>query len=151
MRLSDVLSKEPNLEFQQVDGFLKKKLPCGGQQRLDVGVVCRAFYCKNCGSDLTFSMGDRAKIACIGVTNYLVSIDCVLKCPRCATTVPIWYLVESRNEVTDTTVWVRILKRTENFQRMFQFHMVHTENIRSIWIRRIGPLVMGLEQEQLST
>ena len=113
MRLSDVLSKEPNLEFQQVDGFLKKKLPCGGQQRLDVGVVCRAFYCKNCGSDLTFSMGDRAKIACIGVTNYLVSIDCVLKCPRCATTVPIWYLVESRNEVTDTTVWVRILKRTE--------------------------------------
>lgn len=61
MRLSDVLSKEPNLEFQQVDGFLKKKLPCGGQQRLDVGVVCRAFYCKNCGSDLTFSMGDRAK------------------------------------------------------------------------------------------
>ena len=51
MRLSDVLSKEPNLEFQQVDGFLKKKLPCGGQQRLDVGVVCRAFYCKNCGSD----------------------------------------------------------------------------------------------------
>lgn len=72
MRLSDVLSKEPNLEFQQVDGFLKKKLPCGGQQRLDVGVVCRAFYCKNCGSDLTFSMGDRAKIACIGVTNYLV-------------------------------------------------------------------------------
>ena len=113
MRLSDVLSKEPNLEFQQVDGFLKKKLPCGGQQRLDVGVVCRAFYCRNCGSDLTFSMGDRAKIACIGVTNYLVSIDCVLKCPRCATTVPIWYLVESRNEVTDTTVWVRILKRTE--------------------------------------
>lgn len=113
MRLSDVLSKEPNLEFQQVDGFLKKKLACGGQQRLDVGVVCRAFYCKNCGSDLTFSMGDRAKIACIGVTNYLVSIDCVLKCPRCATTVPIWYLVESRNEVTDTTVWVRILKRTE--------------------------------------
>ena len=98
MRLSDVLSKEPNLEFQQVDGFLKKKLPCGGQQRLDVGVVCRAFYCKNCGSDLTFSMGDRAKIACIGVTNYLVSIDCVLKCPRCATTVPIWYLVESRKD-----------------------------------------------------
>ena len=37
----------------------------------------------------------------------------MLKCPRCATTVPIWYLVESRNEVTDTTVWVRILKRTE--------------------------------------
>lgn len=24
MRLSDVLSKEPNLEFQQVDGFLKR-------------------------------------------------------------------------------------------------------------------------------
>ena len=25
MRLSDVLSKEPDLEFKQVDGFLKKK------------------------------------------------------------------------------------------------------------------------------
>ena len=54
MRLSDVLSKEPDLEFKQVDGFLKKKLPYGEQKRLDVGVVCRTFYCKNCESELTF-------------------------------------------------------------------------------------------------
>lgn len=113
MRLSDVLSKEPDLDFKQVDGFLKKKLPYGGQQRLEVGVVCRTFYCKNCESDLTFSTGDRAKIACIGVTNRLVSIDCVLKCPRCTRTVPVWYLVESRDEITNPTVWVRVLKRTE--------------------------------------
>ena len=33
MRLSDVLSKEPDLEFKQVDGFLKKKLPYGEQKR----------------------------------------------------------------------------------------------------------------------
>lgn len=62
MRLSDVLSKEPDLEFKQVDGFLKKKLPYGEQKRLDVGVVCRTFYCKNCESELTFSTGDKAKI-----------------------------------------------------------------------------------------
>lgn len=113
MRLSDVLSKEPDLEFKQVDGFLKKKLPYGEQKRLDVGVVCRTFYCKNCESELTFSTGDKAKIACVGVTNRLVSIDCVLKCPRCTGTVPVWYLVESRNEIADSAVWVRVLKRTE--------------------------------------
>ena len=113
MRLSDVLSKEPDLEFKQVDGFLKKKLPYGEQKRLDEGVVCRTFYCKNCESELTFSTGDKAKIACVGVTNRLVSIDCVLKCPRCTVTVPVWYLVESRNEIADSAVWVRVLKRTE--------------------------------------
>ena len=46
MRLSDVLSKEPSLEFQQVDGFLKKKLPCGGQQRLDEALFAGPFTVK---------------------------------------------------------------------------------------------------------
>lgn len=62
---------------------------------------------------MTFSTGDKAKIACVGVTNRLISIDCVLKCPRCTGTVPVWYLVESRNEIADSAVWVRVLKRTE--------------------------------------
>lgn len=62
MRLSDVLSKEPDLEFKQVDGFLKKKLPYGEQKRLDVGVVCRTFYCKNCESELTFSLATRPRL-----------------------------------------------------------------------------------------
>ena len=57
MRLSDVLSKEPSMKFEQVEGFLRKGLPHGGQQKLDVGVVCRNFYCKNCESELTFSTG----------------------------------------------------------------------------------------------
>ena len=46
MRLSDVLSKEPSMKFEQVEGFLRKGLPHGGQQKLDVGVVCRNFIAK---------------------------------------------------------------------------------------------------------
>ena len=39
MRLSDVLSKEPSMKFEQVEGFLRKGLPHGGQQKLDVGCL----------------------------------------------------------------------------------------------------------------
>ena len=75
MRLSDVLSKEPSMKFEQVEGFLRKGLPHGGQQKLDVGVVCRNFYCKNCESELTFSTGEKTKISCVGVTNRSVNIS----------------------------------------------------------------------------
>lgn len=117
MRLSDVLSKEPSMKFEQVEGFLRKGLPHGGQQKLDVGVVCRNFYCKNCESELTFSTGEKTKISCVGVTNRSVSIDCVLKCPRCTVTVPIWYLVESKDDISNAIVEVRILKRTEKLPK----------------------------------
>ena len=75
MRLSDVLSKEPSMKFEQVEGFLRKGLPHGGQQKLDVGVVCRNFYCKNCESELTFSTGEKTKISCVGVTNPAAQIE----------------------------------------------------------------------------
>lgn len=110
---------------------MRKGLPHGGQQKLDVGVVCRNFYCKNCESELTFSTGEKTKISCVGVTNRSVSIDCVLKCPRCTVTVPIWYLVESKDDISNAIVEVRILKRTENCQKRSYCHMENTEVIRN--------------------
>lgn len=46
MRLSDVLSKEPSMKFEQVEGFLRKGLPHGGQQKLDEGLFAEIFIAK---------------------------------------------------------------------------------------------------------
>lgn len=75
------------------------------------------FLLQNCESELTFSTGEKTKISCVGVTNRSVSIDCVLKCPRCTVTVPIWYLVESKDDISNAIVEVRILKEQKTAKR----------------------------------
>ena len=40
----------------------------------------------------------------------IVSIDCVLTC-RCGTSVPVWFLVESNNDITGLAPEVRIMKK----------------------------------------
>ena len=52
-----------------------------------------------------------------GVTNRSVSIDCVLNARAATVTVPIWYLVESKDDISNAIVEVRILKRTEKLPK----------------------------------
>lgn len=112
MRLSSVLSKPPVSKFVQVDNFLgKTKLGRGKQRKIDVGNVGLSFFCKRCDDDITF-VSD-AELFCIGINNHRISIDCVLRCPLCGELVPVWFLVESKEDMLGTVPEVRVLKRTE--------------------------------------
>ncbi len=112
MRLSDVLSKNKTEEYSQIEGFLgERKIKCGKQKKINVGRIAASYYCKHCEDDLSFISDD--ELFCIGINDNLISIDCVLSCSRCGVSVPVWYLVESRNEIHSSVPYVRVIKRTE--------------------------------------
>lgn len=114
MRLSDVLSKPIDLEFKQVEGFLdNRKLKEGKSKKLLIGKVALTYFCAKCDSDLSFV--SKEDIFGIGVNNKQISVDCVLTCPRCGNQLPVWFLVESANEIHNIYPEVRVLKRTEKF------------------------------------
>lgn len=109
MQLSDVLSKHPNKEYKQINGFLINKKGMTGQKvDASVGSVALNFYCKNCEDMRTFY--SKPSLSCIFVNKNIVSIDCVLTC-RCGTSVPAWFLVESNNDITGPAPEVRIMKK----------------------------------------
>lgn len=114
MRLSDVLSKPISEDFVQVEGFLNKEtLKAGRQKKIDIGIVSLTYFCKKCDMDITFNSCEQ--LYCIGVDSRKISIDCVLKCPRCGELMPLWFLIESEKNLNDFYPKVRILKRTEKF------------------------------------
>lgn len=119
MRLSDVLSKPIDLEFKQVEGFLdNRKLKEGKSKKLLIGKVALTYFCAKCDSDLSFV--SKEDIFGIGVNNKQISVDCVLTCPRCGNQLPVWFLVESANEMHNIYPEVRVLKRTEKFNPTVQ-------------------------------
>lgn len=120
MRLSDVLSKPINETFAQVEGFLdNRNLGVGKQRKIEVGKVALNFFCKNCGDDRTFCSGD--ELFCIGVNDHTISIDCVLKCSVCSSSVQIWFLIESERIMSLAAPCVRIAKRSEKLSNMVLF------------------------------
>ena len=112
MRLSDVLSKSPNDQLEQVEGFLNgKNLPKGKHKKINIGNVGLSFFCKNCVDDHTFC--SKSDLFCIGVNDRSVSIDCILNCTRCnSTSVPAWFLVKCDDEIFARAPKVKILKRS---------------------------------------
>ena len=111
MRLCGVLSKPPKLSYEPVEGFLTgKKGTIGQKVDLSVGTVCLNYFCEECDDLRTFN--SQGTLSCIFVNKNIISIDCVLQC-TCGSTVEIWFLVESENDITSLTPKVRILKRSE--------------------------------------
>lgn len=111
MRLSDVLSKQPDANFVQVEGFLQKRLMRNKQGKINIGSIGCNYYCKHCRAIRTFLHSE--EIFCIGVSNNMISIDCVLKCPTCNELIQKWFLVESSGDMHDFMPWVRIIKQSE--------------------------------------
>jgi hypothetical protein len=110
MRLSDILSKSPTLEFKQIEGFLgEKNLGLGKQRKIQAGKIALNYFCKNCNDVRTFCSGK--EIYCIGVNEQLVSIDCVLNC-HCGASVQIWFLVDCDSDISGRAPEIRILKRS---------------------------------------
>ena len=107
MRLSNVLSKPPASTFSQVENFLgKTKLGRGKQRKVNAGTVGLTYFCNQCDDDVTFTFD--GELFCIGITDRLVSIDCVLTCPLCGASVPVWFLVESKEDMLAPAPEVRI-------------------------------------------
>lgn len=109
MQLSDVLSKHPSKEYRQVDGFLQNKRGAPGQNaNVSTGRIALNFFCKNCGDLRTFY--SKPHLSCIFVDKRLISIDCVLTC-GCGASLPVWFLIESSNDMTGPAPEVRIIKK----------------------------------------
>lgn len=118
MRLSDVLSKPVDMKFWQVDRFLNQKLSYGKSRKITVGKIGLPYYCKHCDDNITFLSYD--ELYCIGVNDSQISIDCVLKCPRCGREIAVWFLVDSSSDIYGAAPEVRVLKRTEKFNANVQ-------------------------------
>jgi len=117
MRLSSILSKPPSSRFKEVEGFLgEKNIKNGTHKKIDVGVIALSFFCKKCEEMTTFYAGrdNEPALYCIIINNKLVSIDCSLKCPRCNSSIPTWFIIESEDNMISRSVNCRILKRREN-------------------------------------
>lgn len=54
------------------------------------------------------------KAHCIGINDHAVSIDCVLSCLFCGETIPVWFLVESKNEIYSQIPEIKIIKYSDN-------------------------------------
>ena len=112
MRLSDVLSRKPTKEYIQVDGFLQNKKGIAGQSvGITVGKVALNYFCKNCDDLRTFS--SKNKIDVLFVDKKVISIDCILTCTVCGNSIPIWFLIECKDDITGQAPKVRILKKSE--------------------------------------
>ncbi len=113
MTLGDILSKAPTDEYKQVEGFLvNKKGKIGQQEKLSNCNIALNYYCNNCDDIRTFCSA--GNISCIFESKTLISIDGILAC-NCGATVRVWFLVESKNDITLASPEIRILKRTEKF------------------------------------
>ena len=113
MRLSDLLSKNKIKEFYQVEGFLQRKVQVGQSRKLEVGKIALPYYCKTCNDDMSFT--SNSDLYCVGVNDNQISIDCVLTCPRCGKELPVWFLVDSKENINAPLIKARVLKRTEKF------------------------------------
>lgn len=120
MRLNDVLSKPPQHQFVQVEGFLtNKKGDIGQKVNLPAGTIALNYFCSNCDDLRTFI--SKGTLSCIFVNKKLISIDCVLSC-TCGATVQVWFLVECKDDITSTVPEIRILKRTEKLSNMVRIN-----------------------------
>ena len=98
MRLSDVLSKKPSKNYVQIDSFLQNKKGVAGQSvKISVGNIALNYYCQECEDLRTFSSKD--KLEAIFVNKNTISIDCVLLCAVCRKAIPLWFLIESNNDI----------------------------------------------------
>jgi len=120
MRLSGILSRSPAPDFRQVDRFLfnNKGGNIAGQsgQRIDLKdvTVTYEYRCSICEDVITFV--SKGVLSCVFISNNLISIDCVLSCD-CGTSVPVWFLIESINDITGQNPEIRILDRKEKLTK----------------------------------
>lgn len=115
MRLSDVLSRAPDMSEAQVDGFLgSRKIPWGQHKSAHVGKVALNFFCRKCEDSRTFMSGDR--LSCLVAGDHEVSIDATLRCSVCQASIEAWFLVASDGDIYSAAPVVHLERYTENLR-----------------------------------
>ena len=115
MRLSEVLSKPPSANPNQVEGFLgTRRLAWGRHKRIRVGKVFHNFYCRHCCDLRTFESGE--ELYCLGLGDHSVSIDATLRCTACKSSVEAWFLVQSKGDIFGYAPEVRVERYEENLR-----------------------------------
>lgn len=116
MRLADVLSKPPQKNYVQVEGFLQDKRGNIGQQvNLSVGNIALNYFCTKCDDLRTYY--SKGKLTSIFVDLNTISIDAVLECGACKSCTQVWFIVNSENDITSISPKIRIVnlgKRLSN-------------------------------------
>lgn len=115
MRLSEVLSRAPDMTSIQVEGFLEgRPLKWGKHKRVNVGKVFLNFYCRQCKDQRTFVSGD--ELYCLGLDDRTVSVDVTLRCPACQASVEAWFLVRGDSDLSGSAPTVRLERYTEHLR-----------------------------------
>lgn len=113
MRLSDVLSRAPDSEKTQVEGFLgTRRIAWGSHKKVRVGKVALNFFCKSCEDVRTFMSGE--ELSCLITGEHSISIDASLKCPICSSPVEAWFLVACEGDIYAQAPVVHLERYTEN-------------------------------------
>ena len=77
------------------------------------------YFCVSCGDIRTF--WSRPKLTCIFVSKNLISVDYVLTC-GCGASIPVWFLIESKNDITGQAPTIRILKKSVKLSDMVRIN-----------------------------
>lgn len=97
--------------YKLMDSYKIKKGIAGQSVGITVGKVALNYFCKNCEDLRTFS--SKNKIDVLFVDKKVISIDCILTCTVCGNSIPIWFLIECKDDITGQAPKVRILKKSE--------------------------------------
>lgn len=115
MRLSDLLSKAPDVAVAQVEGFLSDRpLGWGKHKKIRVGKVIHNFHCNECNNVRPFESSD--ELSCLGVGDDQISIDATLRCMVCRSSVETWFLVASTGTLHSRAPEVHVERYTENLR-----------------------------------
>lgn len=121
MRLSDVLSKSPQKEYIQVDGFLQgKKGNIGQQVNLSVGTIALNYFCAKCDDLRTYY--SKGNLTSIFVDKNTISIDVVLECGACKSRTQAWFIIHSINDITSIAPEIKIVNLGRHLSKDVAIH-----------------------------
>ncbi|MDD3383110.1 MAG: hypothetical protein PHT83_06425, partial [Bacilli bacterium] len=129
MRLSDILSKKPNKDYQQVESFLgDKNLSIGKTRKINIGKIALNFYCKKCNDMRTFM--SESDVHCLKINENKISIDTNLTC-GCGNNIESWFVVESESNILEYAPHVKVFKRKFRLSDNARFHYTYNEFVNS--------------------
>ena len=115
MRLGELLSKFPEMTSAQIEGFLDDRpLGWGKHKRVRAGKVLHNFHCRKCDDQRTFESAE--DLYCLGLGRQSLSVDATLRCPGCNSTVELWFLLGSDDDISGRAPQLRLEKYTENLR-----------------------------------
>lgn len=115
MRLSELLSKEYNKEYTQIEGFVKQKPKYGKPRNIEVGKVALNCRCEKCNDIRTFVSPEKFQL--IVIHDDLFSIDSGLECSGCGERIAAWFLVDAEESIDMPAPRLRIVKKSIKYSK----------------------------------